>query len=337
MKSRFKIFIIILVVSCFDQNIRAQENTHRPGPQFAIVGQHPLLLNIEHKKIGGRDLLDVSSYQLGLETTWQPRKNGSAHFSFNLLYGTYFFRYSTEKKNWNLPTVELAVSAFFGSGNHFFELGLGTDLNGLSKVIIGYRTYLWKKLLLKVQFLPTSYFLAGFEDNIDFWDFGFGIGYRFNNKTAEKVVNGFGFFYRRSSLGIEVFPIPIDKYEMFPSPSLFFNYGFTPYSKGKVQLLIRAGVGSGLMAQTGIAILYGQNRHFLETGVNFIYALLRNPNHEYVQYVLPQPQIGYRYQFAKDRLFAKIAYAPYIRILDWKREGGLQQNMVLGLGYRLGK
>ena len=338
MKSRLQVFLIMLsAFICFGKHINAQESTHRPWPQFAIVGQHPLMLGYI-KNSYTHFLSNISSYQFGLETTWQPRKNGNTHYSLNLLYGTYYLKHLN--KTDLEPTAELGISTFFGSGNHFFELGLGTDLSGLSKVIIGYRTYLWKKLLLKVQFLPTSFFWAGYEDDISYWDFGFGIGYRFNDKTSGHVVNGIGFLYRHSYLGLEAMPAPIDKYDDFPAPLVWVNYGFAPFRKGKFQLLLSAGVGSlieGSMAQTGISIIYGQNRHFLETGVNFIFTLLRNPNFEYAEYVLPQFQVGYRYTFAKDRLFARIAYAPYIRMLDWKREGGLQQNMVLGLGFHLAK
>ncbi len=74
-----------------------------------------------------------------------------------------------------------------------------------------------------------------------------------------------------------------------------------------------------------------------------MYALLHNPNLKYEssiyyknsEYVLLQPKIGYRYQFLRNRLYAKIAYAPYLRIYDWKIEDGFHQNIVLGLGFKL--
>ena len=342
MKNRFIAFFIILVLfSCYSKPVYAQESTHRSWPRFAIVGQYPLMLNSEDK-IGGQNLLNVNSYQLGIETTWQSGKNANIHYAFDLLYATYFYRYATEIYYSNESTVELTASTFFGSGNHFFEIGLGTDFFGMSKVIFGYRTYLWKKLLLKVQFLPTSFFLVGYEDS-NYWDFGFGVGYQINRFNSQKVSEAVMFFIHRSSIELEAYLVPFEKDERSPVPPLMFNFGFVPYRNGNFDFIVNGGLGvlSGgdFFYQAGLANLYGKDKHFVEAGINFIFALLRNPNYyyQYSQYVLPQLRIGYRYRFYKNRLFARIAYAPYIRVLDWKREGGLHQNAVLGIGYRFGR
>jgi len=335
---------LLVILFCAGKYIYAQESTHKPGLRFAIVGQFPLMRGFA-KDSYNENLTKVSQYQIGIETNWKPKKSRNIHFAFNLLYGTYLYRYSIEKYNRNQPTAELAFSTFFGSKVHFFELGVGMDFEGLAKAFIGYRGYMWKDFFLKAQILRSSYVLAGW-DHIKFWDFSFGMGYQFNKNTTRHVVNGVNFIYHRSWLGIEVFPAPIDKYDdghPAPAPPVLVNYGFIPYKSDKVQLLLSVGVGSitdgNSVTQTGMAIIYGQNKHFMEAGINFIFSLLRNPNYDYKysEYVLPQPQIGYRYQFAKNRWFAKAAYAPYIRIYNWKREGGIYQNIVLGFGFKLAK
>ncbi len=193
-----------------------------------------------------------------------------------------------------------------------------------------------------MQFLPSSFFLLGFEDS-NYWDFGFGVGYQINQFNSQKVSDAVMFFIHRSSIELEAYLVPFEKDEESPVPPIMFNFGFVPYRNGNFDFIVNGGAGflsgGGPFYQAGIAIIYGKKRHFLETGVNFIFALLRNPNYynKNSQYVLPQLQIGYRYRFLKNRLLARIAYAPYIRVLDWKLEGGLQQNAVLGVGFRFGK
>ena len=116
-----------------------------------------------------------------------------------------------------------------------------------------------------------------------------------------------------------------------------------PFQVGDFQIGINGGAGflsgGSPFYQTGIATIYGKEKHFIEAGVNFIFALLRNYNYEYKysNYLLVQPQIGYRFLFFKKKFFTRIAYAPYIRTLNWKREGALHQNVVLGVGYNFGK
>ncbi len=340
MKSNFRLLLLTLIVFSFSGKISfSQESRDKTGPQFAMTVQHPLLLGLSAETNENLYL-----YQLNFETNWKPKNRKYAHFSFSFIYGRFFN--SSNPWDGTQSMFEIDFSMFWGAKNHFFELGAGTDNMGLTKAIIGYRLYLMKSLIVKAQILPTSGFLlslSGVEHIPKYIDFSFGIGYQFNDETAKNVWNGIKFFISRSSIELQAYLVPFEKDEGSPVPPVMFSYGFMPFQSGDFQFGVSGGVGvlsgGGPFYQAGISSLYGKERHFAEAGMNFIFALLRNYNYEYKysEYVLVQPQIGYRFQFAKERLFAKIAYAPYVRVLDWKREGGLNHNMVLGFGFRFGK
>jgi hypothetical protein len=187
-------------------------------------------------------------------------------------------------------------------------------------------------------------FFAGFDDSspTEFIDFSFGIGYQFSYKWHKKMLSFLSPLTNRLSIQSSLYPFSFEKVKE-PRPSLILKLAYLIELSEKQQLEISGGKGllaeGGFLYQIGISYLIGKEKHFFEVGSNLVFASLRNPNYEYQHdnYRLLQTQIGYRYQFYKEKLFARVAYAPYIRTLDWKMDGGLYHNMVLGVGYRFHK
>ncbi|NOX47745.1 MAG: hypothetical protein GXO89_12290 [Chlorobi bacterium] len=281
-------------------------------------------------------------YLITSEYSWTSKKLKNLHYAISLGVGTGL------SDNDNTLTGSNNYSLFFGKKHHFVEFGVGYLLaEGFHLHYgLGYRLYIANSLIVRVLYNPGILY-SDFLENDSYKSIisrkiNFSVGYQLTQNDTKKISDGIRFFIHRSFIETEVFLLPFEKDEGSPVPPIMFNYGFVPYRNGNFDFIVNGGLGvlSGgdFFYQAGISTLYGKDRHFLEAGVNLIFALLQNYNFEYKysNYVLVQPQIGYRYNF-KFPLYLRLAYSPYIRTLDWKREGGLQQNVVLGVGYRFGK
>ncbi len=245
-----------------------------------------------------------------------------------------------------------AISFSYSRGllihNHFFELGAGLVLTHpflFLNAKVGYRYY-FQRFIFQVAYNPSRWIGGGFFGydggpyNKSFHGLNIGIGYKFKQFLPKE--------YRRKifkpfrSIQLETYSFSYSENARL-SASILLKIEMALFQRKKTALTFS--VGKGLLGSgrgfsfTGIGYLQEIHQHQIEASLNLLFATLLNPNYgwRFDRYKLLQPQLGYRYQCQKIPMFARIAYAPYIRTLDWKREGGLHHNMVLGVGYRFGK
>ncbi len=334
MKINLKAFFIILIIFTYSEKILIAQNSEENNKlQFGITLESPPLYIYKSKLDGAK----YYSFQLGIEANWHSKKHLNRRYSYNI-------KYAKLVDNYNETLIAMDFSMLLGNKNHFLELGVGMDSQVLLNGIIGYRLYIKNNFLLKLQLLPSSYVPIDFlNDEIhNYLHINAGIGYQFNQKDSKTISNFFDSTWNRLSLQSSVYPFSYEEMGLI-SPSLVFDLNISLFTHGNSGFGVYGGFGintEDILFQTGISYLYGKGNHFVEANFNLIFIEITEFNDEYSwhdDYRLLQPQLGYRYQCQKLPMFARIAYAPYIRTLDWKREGGLHHNMVLGLGYRFGK
>ena len=249
-----------------------------------------------------------------------------------------------KSKNRLAPTLDYSFG--YNHKNHFFEVGAGLVLiHTLIHANIGYGILINKNVMLRASIKPASYifynFYEGTEYAYNFTYINFSIGYQLSSKKAEVLKGNFNNFVRRFSVQLSVRPIGYTgDYEYKLVKTMGLDFLIFKKEGHQIQTTLRVGRYLGfIIKQIGFSYIYGKRKHFLEMNINLLFANLLNPSFEfeYDDYRLFQPQLGYRYQCQKLPIFARIAYAPYVRTLDWKREGGLHHNMVLGVGCRFRK
>ena len=329
--------VFLLIVLLFSQTVVSQVY-HAQRSAFVFSLETPFFFKSwqEHNSIR-------KMYLLTGEYSRTSNKLKNLHYSISLGLGIGL------SNNDKTLTGTNNFSMFFGKKHHFVEFSVGYLLaEGFHlQYGLGYRLRIANSLVMRVFYNP-DFLYSDFLENDSYKSIIsrkiiFSIGYQITQNGTKKTSNAIRYFIHRSYIETKAYLVPFEKDERSPVPPLMFNFGFVPYRNGNFDFIVNGGLGvlSGgiFFYQAGLANLYGKDKHFVEAGINFIFAFLRNPNYyyQYSQYVLPQLRIGYRYRFYKNRLFARIAYAPYIRVLDWKREGGLHQNAVLGIGYRFGR
>ncbi len=245
----------------------------------------------------------------------------------------------------NFPIFTVNYDCLYDKNRHFFEFGLGTKIISASTHInLGYRLLLKNNFHFLFLIQPATFTVYEFfeegdsEGHNNFVDFSFSLGYKIPQHPFPKVSNSIRIFSNHLSIQSSLYAFSFIKVKE-PRPSLLLKLAYLHEIREKQQIEISGGAGllaeGGNLWQIGISYLIGEGKHLFEVGTNLIYADQVASN--YNNYTIPQIQLGYRYQCQKIPMFARIAYAPYIRTLDWKREGGLHHNMVLGVGYRFGK
>ncbi len=336
-------YISLMSLIFLSQSTHAQKPVDDYSSSYTISVEYPIFYRPQWESYKNGSL-----YQISFEKDWQSSKYKRVNYSINLNYGLYSHKgFNPIASRYHEHLYGIGFSTLVGSRLHFYEFGIGTNSIALWHAIIGYRMYLGGHFIFKANIMPSTYIVADFlNGNLgeisNYIDLGIGLGYQFSQKDSKTISNFFGSTWNRLSLQSSVYPFSYEEMGLI-SPSLVFDLGVSLFTHRNSRLGVYGGFGintEDILFQTGISYLYGKGNHFVEANFNLIFIEISKFNDEYSwydDYRLLQPQLGYRYQCQKIPMFARIAYAPYIRTLDWKREGGLHHNMVLGLGYRFGK
>jgi hypothetical protein len=331
-----EILLLLLISISFGSSIMAQEEQQNNKAKYAISGYYPIFYRnccSSHK--------EISLYQLSFEKNWSSEKYSLLNYSLNFRFGRVFTVNNFTPKNiYKEPLYGIDFSTLIGTGNNFLELGAGTDDNGLFYAIVGYRLLLGDHFLVKFHLLPSTWYVIESMNSTDsythFLDFGVGVGYQFGKKNSGKITS----FFNRFSFESMLYTISYEKNSEL-RPSVIFGLDFLLYHYDRHSLSLTGGAGfiaeGPPFFQVGIRHLYGEKSHYFDEGLNITFANLQDAKRQHNDYKLIQVHLGYRYECQKLPLFARVAYAPYIRTLDWKREGGLKHNMVFGVGYRFQK
>ena len=335
MNYNFRLIIpLYILLFSFATMIKGQEPTLLPIGQDKSVS---LRYNPTHKRY--YTLRPARLLFIDYEKIWKNDENQKFFRIFRFGVGIGI------TENFIYPHLTANYNYLFGKNRFFLEFGVGGNFDGSVHLNIGYRLFLGKKFMISMTYQPSTYklfrFFSGFDDTspTEFSGFCFGIGYRFHNRWQDVVLNFMYPFTKHISVQTSLFPLSFNRVKE-PRPSILLKLAYSIQLGKKQQIEISSGKGilaeGGFLHQIGIGYLIGKRKHFFEIGSNIVFASLRNPNYDYKNsdYKLLQLLLGYRYQFQKLPLFARIAYAPYIRTLNRKREGGLHQNAVLGIGYR---
>jgi len=267
----------------------------------------------------------------------------------NVQYAMSFGIGMAMRENTNILVGSNDFSLLFGKKYHKVEFGIGYLIaEGVNlHYNIGYRGRIGNSLIIRILYNPSfeigDYLEDDSGESIISRKISFSLGYQLTQNNTKKVSNTLSFFTHHSSIETQIFFIHFEKKAYSPLPPIMFNYSLLPIKINEFHFAFNLGAGfmseGSIFYQTGIAMYYGKRRHFIEGGINIIYAFMGDYNNEY-QYSncrLIQPQLGYRYQPPNSLFFARIAYAPYIRTLKGKFEGGLKHNMVLGVGVRFSR
>jgi hypothetical protein len=310
-------------------------NGHELKKQSLFHANYPLFFKDWHGYSKKQNMF-VLSYEHRFYHKKIPNFYSSAEVGAGIIF-------SEIEKNRFAPMLDYSFG--YNYKNHFFEVGIGTVFwHSLIHANIGYGILLNKHFMFRAIIKPASYIFKNFfqdkSQNFNYTYINFSIGYQLSPAKSKTLKIGFNSFIQRFSVQLSANPFGYKgeyDYKLVKSIGL----DFLMFKQGRYQSKITFGIGRHLgriFEQVSFSYLYGKKNHFLESNFQIIFARLQDPSFEfaYDDYRLFQPQLGYRYQF-NFPVFIRIAYAPYIRTLDWKREGELHHNMVLGVGYQLRK
>ena len=312
---------------------------------------------------GTKGITQETSYSISLEAplfykNYQKHNTWKLYFvNFELLLKSRSDLYHSFKIGSGIGPLEAISSAgaiplSYSVGkrqrNHFFEVGSGIVLTHpffYLNLKLGYRYYMGSRLIFQFAYTPSVWAGGGFfgfdggSYNRTFHGLSIGIGYKFKQflpkEYRQKIFKPF------RSIQLETHSISYSENARL-SASFLIKVEMALFQRKKYAFTFSAGKGllgaGGGFSYIGIGYLQGTRQHQIETGLNLLFATLLNPSYDwrFDSYKLLQTQLGYRYNFNLP-IFLRIAYAPYIRTLNWKREGGLKHNVVLGVGYRFHK
>ena len=332
MKTKLSISLILFALSVLT---KGQEINHKNTENcFSVFVESPFFY---------KDWWEYEHSVVSVNLEYLLRSKNNPGLSLVLGYGEIIEYY--EGIYYLDPYVHTEITKLFGRKNHFFELGGGGGYASsvFLNLRLGYRLELGKRFLFRVAFTPAFYprMHIDTEEHPEFTGFNaisVGLGYRFGihipketRNTKLKRLYGLQFDFQpffqsynggkgyNGNLFLEILIHKTEKLRL--TSGLGFGYGNAKYAYNSVPF--------------GVSLLYGRNKHFLETGIKSVWIPIGG-NSDGTFFTL-QPELGYRIHLWK-HFMARVAYTPYWWLSDKKGRNYIEKKYVnsvtVGVGVR---
>jgi hypothetical protein len=332
MKTKLSFLLILFAISLLTTG--QETNNTNTENRFSVFVESPLFFKMWNNENANIGLINFEYLQ--------KRTNSfSNSYSIGLVA---LIHYENEWYAPDAPVINLQYNAVFGRKNNFFETGIGLTVPVfLLNLRFGYRLNIGKRLLFKIAYTPTIYL----EKHIDTEEYSpytgyngisVSLGYRFgihiSNETWNTKFNwlyGLQFDFQpffqnykggkgyNGNLFLEILIHKTEKLRL--TSGLGFGYGNAKYAYNSIPF--------------GVSLLYGRNKHFLETGIKSVWIPIGG-NSDGTFFTL-QPELGYRIHLWK-HFMARVAYTPYWWLSDKKGREYIEKKFVncitVGVGVR---